>query len=318
MATGPRDSSPIRRVLVLAGGPDAEREVSLNSARAVSDALESLKTFAVHHRVIDRLTQAELAALPGEVILPMLHGAWGEGGPLQELLIADSRPFVGCGPTAARWAMDKLAIKLEAVKLGISTAEACVLNPRDHASPIGFPLVVKPVHDGSSVGLHIVKHSADWPIALQAVREDQQDHPGRAYMVERFIAGRELTVGILDGQALPVIEIIPSSGPYDYNAKYVRSDTRYMIDPPLPSGMYEKIQHDAERLFVAIGARHLSRVDYLLDHAGHHWLLEINTLPGFTSHSLVPKAAAHRGLAMPQLCQRLVELALRDRSTPIT
>lgn len=302
----------IRDVLVLAGGPDAEREVSLKSARAVADALVSLKAFAVHYEVIDRLTLEGLKALPGDVVVPMLHGAWGEGGPLQELLEADGRPFVGCGPRAARWAMDKVAIKLWAQKLGIATAESCVFNPRDHASPIDPPLVLKPVHDGSSVGLHIVKDADAWKRARDAAEGDQRAHPGRAYLVERYVAGRELTVGILDDRALPVIEIIPAVGPYDYDAKYIRGDTRYVVDPELPPGVATQIQRDAERLFATIGARHLSRVDFLLDRAGKSWLLEINTLPGFTSHSLVPKAAAHIGLAMPQLCQRLIELAVRD------
>ncbi len=309
----------ITSVLVLAGGPDAEREVSLLSASEVAGALASLHRWSIHHQVIDRISLEELRALPGDVILPMLHGSFGEGGPLQDLLLQDARPFVGCAPRAARLAMDKLAIKLIAHDLQIPTAEACVFNPKDHASPIPFPLVLKPIHDGSSVGLHIVHDESQWPAARDAVLADQRTHPGRAYMIERYIKGREVTVGILDAHALPVIEIKPAGvgdecATYDYQAKYIRNDTKYTVSPALPGDLTQTLQHHATTLFNAIGARHLARVDFLIDHHHKPWLLEINTMPGFTTHSLVPMAARAVGLEMPALCARLVDLAWRDRT----
>jgi D-alanine-D-alanine ligase len=304
--------SAAKTVLVLGGGPDAEREVSLNSSKGVADALRAGGRFKVEYRVIDRISASELRALPGDVVFPVLHGAFGEGGPLQDLLEAGGRPYVGCGPRAARLAMDKVATKLAASRVGIPTAESCVVDVKDDLLPFLPPLVVKPIHDGSSVGLHMVKCDACWPPARTAVRDDVKRQPGRAYMAERFIPGRELTVGMLDGRPLPIIHIAPADGPYDYEAKYTRDDTRYFLNPDLGAGVSERIARDASTLCEALGVRHLARVDFILDPQGRHWLLELNTMPGFTSHSLVPMAAKHSGLEMPALCNRLVELALRD------
>jgi D-alanine-D-alanine ligase len=300
-------------VLVLGGGPDAEREVSLNSSKGVADALRASERCKVEYRIIDRISLDELKQLPGDVIFPVLHGAFGEGGPLQDLMEQDGRPYVGCRPQAARLAMDKMASKLYAARAGIPTAEATVFNISDAACPLPFPVVLKPIHDGSSVGLHIVKCDKCWAKARPAVVADIQSKPGRAYLIERFIPGKELTVGLLDGKPLPIIHIQPAEGPYDYDAKYKRSDTRYHVDPDLPAALKQQVQAYAEKLGRAIGVRHVSRVDFLLDSENRAWLLEINTMPGFTATSLVPKAARHIGLEMPDLCAKLVEMAVRDR-----
>lgn len=300
------------KVLILGGGPDAEREVSLNSAKGVTEALGVSGKWELIPKTIDRLTLAELKALPGDVVFPVLHGAFGEGGPLQDLLELDGRPYVGCRPRAARLAMDKMASKFFAARAGIPTADACALNVKDEESPIAPPCVVKPVHDGSSVGLHICKDAAAWKRARSTVAEDIQKKPGRAYLIEKFIAGKELTVGIIDGQPLPIIHIQPAEGPYDYEAKYTRDDTQYHLNPPLPNNLDATIKGYAKELFDTLGCRHVSRVDFILDQANQPWLLEINTMPGFTSHSLVPKASAHTGVPMPDLCSKLVDLALRD------
>lgn len=303
-------------VLVLGGGPDAEREVSLESSRCVAEALEQGGRFAAQRVVIDEIDAVGLAALPGDVIFPVLHGGFGEGGPLQDLLVADGRPFVGCGPRAARIAMDKLATKLVAAGVGIPTAEAGVFNGADASSHVGLPAVLKPVHEGSSVGVHICTDHAAWEAGVEAVREDVTRHPARVYMVERAIlGGRELTVGVLDAQALPVIEIVPKEAFYDYHAKYHSDDTRYLVNPDLPAGVGAQIQAWALTLARAIGVRHLCRVDFLMDHAGKAWLLEVNTLPGFTSHSLLPMAAGATGLDFPRLTERLVDLALGEPRT---
>jgi D-alanine-D-alanine ligase len=302
-------------VLVLGGGPDAEREVSLNSSKGVAEALRAGGRYGVEYRTIDRISLAELKALPGDCIFPVLHGAFGEGGPLQDLMEADGRPYIGCRPRAARLAMDKLASKLAAARAGIPTAESCVMDVRDDACPLPFPVVVKPVHDGSSVGLHIVHCGKCWSRALPAVREDVQARPGRAYMIERFIPGKELTVGLLDGQPLPIIHIQPADGPYDYEAKYTRGDTRYHVDPDLPEPLKRQVQEFAAQLARSLGVRHVARVDFLLDSENRPWLLEINTMPGFTATSLVPKAAHHSGMEMPELCAKLVGMALRDHAS---
>ncbi|HZW10365.1 MAG TPA: D-alanine--D-alanine ligase [Phycisphaerales bacterium] len=299
-------------VLVLGGGPDDERAVSLQSAAGVAAALRSTGA-TVHEATIDRPTIAELRAMPGDVVFPVLHGAFGEGGPLQDLLDELGRPYVGCGPSAARVAMDKIATKLHGAALGIATKPACVLNIRDGECPLPLPVVVKPVHDGSSVGLHLCRDRAGWDAAHRAASADIASRPGRAYMIEPLVEGRELTVGVLErGQglaALPLIEIVAASGVYDYAAKYERDDTRYSIRPRLPAGAAERCERAAVTLARAIGVRHLCRVDFLLDRAGEPWLLEINTMPGFTAHSLVPMGAAGAGMEMPALCAHLVRAA---------
>lgn len=309
-----RTRSTRASVLVLGGGPDAEREVSLISSQAVSVALREAG-YDVNYRVIVKPTLTQFRAMKGDVVFPVLHGGWGEGGPLQDVLEKLGRPYVGCKSLAARLAMDKMGTKLVAASLGIPTNPACVLNLRDSACPLSLPVVVKPVHEGSSVGVHICCTANDWSKAHRAVASDVRKHPHRAYMVERAVlGGREVTVGVLDGKALPIIEIRPKVAFYDYEAKYNRDDTEYRVEPSLPRGASKLLSLHAMRLAKAMGVRHLCRVDFLLDRAGDAWLLEVNTMPGFTGHSLVPMAAAHTGLPMPKLCAKLVHMALRDHA----
>jgi D-alanine-D-alanine ligase len=203
-----------------------------------------------------------------------------------------------------------------------------VLDLRDAVPPMPLPLVIKPVHEGSTIGLFVCRTDADWAKARRHIEIEFLQGSQRVYMIEACIqgqggvAGRELTVGYLDGQALPVIEIIPASakatdktadaGLYDYEAKYLRDDTTYVLEPKLPQGVTETIQRHTVELARTMGVRHLARTDFMLDAAGTPWFLEINTLPGFTSHSLVPMAAKHIGIPMPDLCSRLVQMAIRD------
>jgi D-alanine-D-alanine ligase len=300
-------------VLVLGGGPDAERPVSLESAKGVVEALRANKSIDVVDRTISRITPDELASMPGDCIFPVLHGAYGEGGPLQDLLELDGRPYVGSGPRASRQAMDKVATKVVAGRLDIPTPEWAIIDTRDPGHAMRPPLVVKPVHDGSSVGLHICRTDADVDRAIGAAREDQARQNHRAYMTERMVSGaREITVGLLDNEPLPLIEIRPAEGVYDYEAKYTRDDTQYELDPDLPPGVATTIREHSVALARELGARHLARVDFMLDADGIAWLLELNTIPGFTTHSLVPMAARRAGLDMTALCTRLVELAMRD------
>jgi D-alanine-D-alanine ligase len=301
------------RVLVLGGGPDAEREVSLESSKGVAAALEQ-EGYRVRREVIDRIDASTLSALGADVIFPVLHGPWGEGGPMQDELLATGKPFVGCSPACARLAMDKMATKLAAARVGVPTLPAGVLNLTDDVPPFGLPAVVKPIHEGSSVGVHICKTRERWDEAMIAVSTDRARHPLRTYMVERAaLGGSELTVGWLDGTALPIVEIRASVEFYDYEAKYHRDDTQYIVAPDLPNGLTQRIQSYAFAVAKELGCRHLSRIDFMLDAQREPWLLEVNTLPGFTSHSLLPKAAAAVGINYSQLASRLVQMALRDR-----
>lgn len=303
-------------VLVLGGGPDPEHAVSLQSARGVADALESTGEFRVIRRTIGAITQSDLAALEGDVIFPVLHGRWGEGGPLQQLLERDGRAFVGCGSRAARVAIDKVMSKTVAQSLGVRTSATAVLDAGDNVMPMDLPFVVKPIFEGSTIGLHVCRTAADWAHA-----REQSAASGRPCLIEPYIPGREVTVGVIAGEggvaldALPVIQIVPADGLYDYEAKYVRDDTRYIVGG---AGLASRVVEDVTRWTLAlgrrIGVRHLCRADFLLDDEDRAWFLEINTMPGFTSHSLVPMAARAAGLEMGALCARLVHAATRELS----
>lgn len=301
-------------VLILAGGPDAEREVSLVSARAVADALAASGRFDVNHQVIDRPVLADLRAMKGDVIWPVLHGPFGEGGPMQDLLEQAGRPYVGCGPFAARLAMDKVASKTCAARAGLNVLPTCILNPSDSGLPLPLPVVLKPIFEGSTIGLFICRTEEQWRQARAAAVRS-----AKPYMIEPYVKGRELTLGLIHRgtgapgslRALPWIEIVPAAGVYDYEAKYTRDDTQYRIDPELPSTVREGVGRLTEELAGQMGIRHLCRADFILDDEERAWFLEINTMPGFTGHSLVPMAAASIGLDMPRLCAHLVDGALQ-------
>ena len=295
-------------VLVLMGGPDAEREVSLLSGAAVAQALRDCGRFDVIEQVVDEPSAEDLAALGGDVVFPVLHGPWGEGGPLQELLETVGGPYVGSRPPAAALAMDKLATKHIVSAAGVRTPCAQRLEAGDDCD-LAPPLVLKPIDDGSSVDLHLCRSDAD------VVSARSRLHPARgAVLAESYVTGREITVGIVGNQPLPLIEIIPSAAVefYDYEAKYLRDDTRCEVDPTLPGDLGEQCMHAAVAAFNRVGCRDLARVDFILSDDGP-WFLEINTMPGFTTHSLVPMAAATLGLDMPALCGLLADAAL-DRS----
>jgi D-alanine-D-alanine ligase len=294
------------RVVVLAGGPDAEREVSLASGQAISDALRAGSQFEVEHMIIDRLDVAELAALDADVVFPALHGPWGEGGALQELLESAGRPFVGAGSESARLCMDKLRSKEAAKLAGIATPDAVELRtPLPETWPIDPPVVLKPIDDGSSVDVRICD-------SIDQARIDAADLLSRRsrVMAETYIPGRELTVGIVEPNVVSLIEIQPSVGFYDFEAKYEREDTGYVVEPELSTAVADAARANALLLFKSVGCRDLGRVDYRLDDNDQLWFLEINTIPGFTAHSLVPLGAAAAGINMTGLCEQLVSLAL--------
>lgn len=317
-------------VLVLGGGPDAEREVSIKSSTTIAAGLNASGRYTAKLEIIDTLTPAQLAAMPGEVVFPYLHGPWGEGGPLQDILEDPTasppdteggkgdtvRPFVGSSARASRAAMDKIATKGVALELGIPTPPMWVLNPRDPVCPTRLPVIVKPVHEGSTIGLHVCRTHAAFAAAVDAVRSEHASRlreglAPRTYMIEPMVPGREVTVGVVDGTALPIIEIRPKDGLYDYEAKYTRDDTQYLFDT-LPEPLAKKVAKYTTRLFKALSLRHLARADFIVDESATPWLLEINTTPGFTDHSLVPKASRHAGVDVPTLCANLVDLAVRD------
>lgn len=301
------------KVMVLAGGPDREHEVSLHSGESVAAALET----AGHDVRIANLTPGDERALDqfqqwqGDCIFPALHGRWGEGGGAQTLMENRGLRYVGSTPLIAELCMDKHRSKLVVQDHNIPTPPWHILAPGE-ACPLEPPVVVKPIDEGSSIELTIC---LDEQTRDHAIHELAQHHP--RVLVERYIAGREMTVGILAHEppaagyeVLPIIEIVPKTAFYDYQAKYLRDDTEYRFDiNHVPVESLHAMRDHARAAHSALAARHLSRVDFILDHQGTPWFLEVNTMPGFTDHSLLPKAAAKSGLTMPQLCDRLVRLA---------
>jgi D-alanine-D-alanine ligase len=294
-------------VLVLKGGPDAEREVSLRSGGMVAAALRRAGA-QVEEVTIDKPGLDEIRAMPGDVVFPVLHGPWGEGGALQDLLERDGRPYVGCGPAAARLAMDKPASKRAVSEVGVRTPASQVLRAGDRLT-LQPPLVLKPCDDGSSVDLRVCR------TAEQAEHARAEIHPRRPELLaESFIEGREVTIGLLEDRDLPLIEVRPKCGLYDYEAKYNRDDTEYRLDPNLPAGVADGIRRAARLAWKRLGLRDVARMDFMLDAQGA-WFLEANTMPGFTDHSLVPKAAAHGGLPMERLVTLLAERAVARGGT---
>ena len=302
------------KVLVLRGGPDREREVSLLSGAQVAQALRD-----AGHTVYERdITPDDLSALDdakqlgARVVFPVMHGPWGEGGPLQAILEERGFAYVGCKQKAARLCMDKWATKQVLQEHGLPTAEAELLSKGEKRS-LSAPCVVKALDEGSSYALSICHTDDEADAALESLFKDHD-----RLMVERFVAGKELTVGILEpldapekpGGALPPIHIVPAVEFYDYEAKYTRDDTQYKFDIDLPDACIQGVSDHALAAFKAMGCRHLARIDFIVDEQLNAYILEANTMPGFTSHSLLPKAAQQAGLTFPDLCDRLVRLAL--------
>ena len=302
-----RGQRRVLRVTVLCGGPSAEREVSLDSGRAVAEALRCRG----HEVFVADIGPAQLAALdhPADVVFPALHGPFGEDGTVQRLLAERGLPFVGADARASALAMDKVATKEAVRAAGIDTPAFEVWDSATCAARsmpgLALPVIVKPVDQGSSVATMIVRAPAAFqPAVEQAVRQF-----GRA-LVEQFITGEEVTVGILGREPLPPICIRPQREFYNYQAKYRDDATEYLFDAGYPARVFEQAQALSRQVFARLGCRHLARVDWMVDRAEQLWFLEINTLPGFTSHSLVPKAAAHAGVCFEDLVERLVFMAL--------
>lgn len=296
-------------VTVLSGGPSNEREVSLKSGRAVAGALESVG----HKVVICDVSPNDLQALdiPADLVFIALHGTFGEDGSLQHLLAARKIRYTGSGAASSALAMDKVATKCRFVEAEVPTPRFDVVTA-DRLTRVvevwPLPVVVKPVAEGSSIDIQIVRDADTLRTVLQRMTRQYN-----RCLVEAFIDGYELTVGILGDQALPPIEIRTRREFYNYEAKYLDDDTEYRFDIDLPSSVIAEVQSVSLRAHQALGCRHFSRVDWLVDRRTHQpYALEVNTIPGFTDHSLLPKAAARAGLDFPQLCQRIVELAFED------
>lgn len=294
-----------RHITVMLGGPSAEREVSLRTGGAVAKALRTLG-----HTVDELDPRGPDWQLPKgtEVVFLALHGTYGEDGTVQRQLDALGVPYTGCDAEASRLGFDKRLTKERCVAAGVPTARFVVVTAADAPWPAGWqpPVVLKPVRQGSSVGLQFVDRVADWPAALAAALQFDSE-----VLVEERIVGRETTVGILAGVALPVVEVRPKSGAFDYQNKYTAGATDVFCPADLEPATAARIQAAALGAFHAIGGRDYARVDVMIRPPGEPVVLEVNTLPGMTELSLLPKAAAAAGISYAELCQRMIDLALR-------
>lgn len=304
------------KVAVLAGGVGSEREVSLISGANIAKALRSEGLVVVESDIgPDNLAILDDTRI--DAFFLALHGQFGEDGSLQEILESRGMVFTGSGSRASRLAFDKVASKRCFHEAGVIVAADVVLDASSTAadvekklSPLGTRFVVKPIRQGSSVGVTILEG-----VAVVAQAAVECFHQYGDCLVESYIPGREFTVGILNGMALPVLEIRSRSPFYDYQAKYLSDATEYLFDTLDDTALIQRMQDDAVRCYRSLGCRHQSRVDMIVSETGVPHVLEINTLPGFTSHSLLPMAAAKAGIPAGKLCLEILRSAIEDHST---
>lgn len=294
------------KIALLMGGPGAEREVSLVSGKAVQEALQQ----AGFTNVIPVVVEAENPPIPDgtQLCYNMIHGTYGEEGGLQSYLEQLGIPYTGAGSAASKLCFDKILTKQVLVKAGVRTPRSEVIRAGEKPS-FSTPLVIKPPCQGSSVGVEIVRESGQLDAAMTAAAQYSDE-----LLVEEFIQGKELTVAILDGEALPVIHICPRCGFYDmqnkYPSMYGGAGTDYICPADISPEATSAVQQEALSAYKALGVQVYGRADVLLTDDGIPYVLEINTIPGMTGSSLFPKAAAAVGISYSELCRRIAEISL--------
>ena len=320
-----------KNVVVLMGGVSPEREISLRSGKAVAKALVdagfNVSCIDVKDEKIEELGHRKI-----DVAFIALHGYFGEDGRVQQLLESKGIPYTGSGIDASKIAMDKLTTKKCFAEAGLKTPDYVTVTEfqklieiQHEVMKLGLPVVLKPTRNGSSIGISIVKDINNIQMGLEKAFEF-----GYEVIIEKYIKGRELTIGILDDKALPIIEIKPAMEFFNYDAKYKDDRTEYLIvettlrddgdvtdNSPnnvgfLSSSQYDEAQELALNAHGVLGCRGFSRVDMLLDERNDLYLLEVNTIPGFTEKSLLPKAAKAAGMSFPSLCEKIVDLAYQS------
>ncbi|QQL46070.1 D-alanine--D-alanine ligase [Sulfuriroseicoccus oceanibius] len=293
-------------IAVLMGGPGSERGVSLASGKSVVEAL----TGAGYNAVPVDVTGRDVVLPEGTVVaVNVIHGTFGEDGELQRVMEGLGVPLTGAGVASSELAFDKVESKKAFVAAGVPTPACEILKPGERPQ-MSVPLVVKPAREGSSVGVHLVHDEA----GLQPALDDAAKY-GDEVLVEQMISGKELTVGVLDGRALPVVHICPRSGFYDMANKYPwmggSGGTDYYCPADLTPEVTQRVQEAAVKAHQSLGIEVYSRVDVLLDADGNPWVLEANTIPGMTESSLLPKAARVDGLEFADLCLKIIELSIQ-------
>jgi len=293
-----------KRIGVLLGGLSAEREISLKTGQAALAALQRLGYSAVSIDVSEDLPE-QLKEAEIDVVFICLHGRFGEDGRVQGLLEMMQIPYTGSGVLASSLIIDKVATKQMLLYHELPTPGFTVFRTGEDLEELlqrcrHLPMVVKPSREGSTIGITIarsqeaLRHGIDTAAALD-----------RTVLVEEFIDGAELTVSVVNGEALPIIQIVPKSGFYDYHAKYTAGQTEYLLPAPLEQGLTQQIQQVAAEIYRQLGCRGAARVDFMLRER-EFYCLEVNTIPGMTETSLLPKAAAAAGMSFEQLVERIL------------
>ncbi|EEX51161.1 D-ala D-ala ligase N-terminal domain protein [Pasteurella dagmatis ATCC 43325] len=301
------------KIAVLLGGTSAEREVSLNSGQAVLNALLNAG-FDAHPIDPKNFPVASLKEQGFDRVFNILHGRGGEDGTMQGLLEQIGIPYTGCGVMASALTMDKMRTKMLWKAFGLPVAEMEIvtknnvaeLNPAEVVEKLGLPLMVKPSLEGSSVGLTKVKAVEDLKSAVDfALKFDE------TVLIEEWLAGDELTIPVLDNEVLPAVRIVPEGEFYDYEAKYLSDNTQYFCPAGLSKEREQELNQLVKRAYDVVGCRGWSRIDVMTDSKGQFRLVEVNTNPGMTSHSLFPKSAAVVGYSFEQLVVRILELSAK-------
>ena len=298
--------SQFGKVAVLFGGRSGEREVSLKSGSAV---LAALQRQGVDAHAFDPASE-ELSALKQfDRAFIALHGRYGEDGTIQGALELMGIPYTGSGVMASALGMDKWRTKLLWTAAGVTTPNYVLMDDSTHVenvvTALGLPLFVKPANEGSSIGVSKVKQAAELQTAYALAKQSDP-----LVIAEQFVGGGEYTVGILGETALPIVRIVPKNEYYDYEAKYLRDDTEYRCPCGLSATQEQQIQAEAVQAFKVLGCKGWGRVDFLMDEAGKHYFLEVNTSPGMTDHSLVPMAAKAAGMDFDALVIRILQQTL--------
>ena len=301
-----------QKIAVLMGGTSAEREVSLNSGNAVLNALRT-QGYDAHPVDPKEVSVLELKQQGFERAFNILHGRGGEDGIIQGALEQIGLPYTGCDVMTSALTMDKMRTKMLWKGFGLPIAEMEIvtkenvteLNPSKIVERLGLPLMVKPSREGSSVGLTKVNAVEELTVAVETALECDD-----TVLIEEWLSGVEMTVPVLDNQVLPAVQIIPDGEFYDYHAKYISDNTQYICPAPLSKAREEELHRLVKAAYDAVGCRGWSRIDVMTDSKGEFRLVEVNTTPGMTSHSLFPKSAATVGYNFEQLVERILELSV--------
>ncbi len=303
-------NSDFGRVGVLYGGHSAEREVSIMSGQGVHEALRSA---GVDAHLFDTGTQSivELANAGFDRVFIALHGRYGEDGTIQGVLEMLQLPYTGSGPMASSLSMDKIMTKRIWLQHGLPTPAFAVLESvadLPKTTPLGWPLMMKPPHEGSTLGITRVESAQELGKAYALAAQFDKE-----VLAEQFVRGREITVPVLgsgaEARALPIVEIVAPGGNYDYEHKYISDATQYFCPADLDAAITDRVQRLAELSYRALGCEGWGRADFMLDEDGQPWLLEMNTSPGMTTHSLVPMSARAAGMSYADLCLAILSTA---------